>query len=53
MAHGPEGKARTEVGQGRGWEEAVGEIWGHQEGDATSALSCREWEFHSLPTQAV
>lgn len=36
MAHGPKGKARAEVGQGKGWEEDVEDLRGFQEGDATS-----------------
>lgn len=53
MAHGPKGKARAEVGQGKGWEEDVEDLWGFQEGDATSPPSCPKWEFHSLPMQVV
>lgn len=53
MAHRSEGKARTEVGKGEGWEKATGALFGLQERDDMSTSAARGGNFIHPPTQAV
>ena len=53
MAHGSEGEARTEVGQGKGWEEALGD-YGVSRREMTQRTSpARHGNFIHWPMQAV
>lgn len=50
MAHRSEGKARTEVGKGEGWEKA---LFGLQERDDMSTSAAQGGNFIHPPTQAL